>query len=228
MSLLTVIMPVYNERDTIPVVIERVKLLALNNQWEVIIVDDGSDNGTYEFIMSYPQKFFKLLRNEKNMGKGESIRRGIEHANSEFVIIQDADLEYSPEEIELLLNYAVEKKADAVYGSRFISSKKGSFLFLMGNLFLTFMTNLLFRSKITDMETCYKLVKTDILKNLDLKSKRFDIEPEITAKLLKRGIKIHELPISYFPRKAGKKIKIKDGFSALKKLIEVRFFEKTK
>jgi glycosyltransferase involved in cell wall biosynthesis len=225
MSLLTLIIPVYNERRTISDIIERVKPLAIKNNWEVIVVDDGSNDGTYEFLRDYKDKFFKLLRHERNMGKGTSIRTGIEHASSKYTIIQDADLEYLPEEIEILLNYAIDKNADAVYGSRFKDSKKkGSFLFYLGNLFLTFITNLLFRSKITDMETCYKLVRTDVLKTLNLKSKRFEIEPEITAKLLKRGIKIHELPISYFPRKAGKKIKVRDGIYALKKLIEVKLF----
>jgi glycosyltransferase involved in cell wall biosynthesis len=225
MSLLTLIIPVYNERRTISEIIEKVKPLAIKNNWEVIVVDDGSNDGTYEFLRDYKDKFFKLLRHERNMGKGTSIRTGIEHAGSKYTIIQDADLEYLPEEIEILLNYAIDKNADAVYGSRFKDSKKkGSFLFYLGNLFLTFITNLLFRSKITDMETCYKLVRTDVLKTLNLKSKRFEIEPEITAKLLKRGIKIHELPISYFPRKAGKKIKVRDGIYALKKLIEVKLF----
>jgi len=227
MSVLSVIMPVYNERETISEIIERVKPLAIKNKWEVIIVDDGSTDGTYEFLRDYREKFFKLLRHERNMGKGTSIRTGIEYASSTYTIIQDADLEYPPEEIEVLLNHAVEKNAIAVYGSRFLNSKKkGSLLFYIGNLFLTFMTNLLFGSKITDMETCYKLVRTDVLKALNLKSKKFEIEPEITAKLLKRGIKIYELPVSYFPRKAGKKIKVKDGIFALKKLIEVKFFEK--
>jgi glycosyltransferase involved in cell wall biosynthesis len=225
MSLLTLIIPVYNERRTISEIIEKVKPLAIKNNWEVIVVDDGSNDGTYEFLRDYKDKFFKLLRHERNMGKGTSIRTGIEHASSKYTIIQDADLEYLPEEIEILLNYAIDKNADAVYGSRFKDSKKkGSFLFYLGNLFLTFITNILFRSKITDMETCYKLVRTDVLKTLNLKSKRFEIEPEITAKLLKRGIKIHELPISYFPRKAGKKIKVRDGIYALKKLIEVKLF----
>ena len=225
MSLLTLIIPVYNERRTISEIIEKVKPLAIKNNWEVIVVDDGSNDGTYEFLRDYKDKFFKLLRHERNMGKGTSIRTGIEHASSKYTIIQDADLEYLPEEIEILLNYAIDKNADAVYGSRFKDSKKkGSFHFYLGNLFLTFITNLLFRSKITDMETCYKLVRTDVLKTLNLKSKRFEIEPEITAKLLKRGIKIHELPISYFPRKAGKKIKVRDGIYALKKLIEVKLF----
>jgi len=225
MSLLTLIIPVYNERRTISEIIEKVKPLAIKNNWEVIVVDDGSNDGTYEFLRDYKDKFFKLLRHERNMGKGTSIRTGIEHASSKYTIIQDADLEYLPEEIEILLNYAIDKNADAVYGSRFKDSKKkGSFFFYLGNLFLTFITNILFRSKITDMETCYKLVRTDVLKTLNLKSKRFEIEPEITAKLLKRGIKIHELPISYFPRKAGKKIKVRDGIYALKKLIEVKLF----
>jgi len=227
MKILTLIVPVYNEIATIQTVIERLRHLAVKNNWDVIVVDDGSTDGTYEFLRDYNDKFFKLLRHERNMGKGTSIRTGIEHASSTYTIIQDADFEYLPEEIEILLNYAIDKKADAVYGSRFKESKKkGSFIFYLGNLFLTFMTNLLFGSNITDMETCYKLVRTEVLKALDLKSKRFEIEPEITAKLLKRRMKIHELPISYFPRKAGKKIKVKDGISALKKLIEVRFFDK--
>lgn len=225
MSVLTVVIPVYNERETIPIVLERIKPLAIKNAWDVILVDDGSNDSTDEFLLNYPDKFFKLLGHERNMGKGASIRTAIQGANSLYTIIQDADLEYAPEEIENLLKYAIEKNADAVYGSRFMGSKKkGSFLFLIGNLFLTFITNFIFRSNITDMETCYKLVKTDLLKGFDLKSKRFDIEPEITAKLLKSGIRIHEIPISYFPRRKGKKIKIRDGFWALKKLIEVKIF----
>lgn len=223
MGLLSVLIPVYNERDTLPALLSRLKFLVLKNGWEVIVVDDCSSDGTFEYLSGYEGRFFRLLRHERNMGKGAAVRTGLAHATSTYTVIQDADLEYAPEEIEELLRTAVERNADAVFGSRFKSGGiKGSLLFYAGNRFLTFLTNLLFASSLTDMETCYKLVRTDLLKSLNLKGLRFEIEPEITAKLLKRGIKIYEVPISYFPRKKGKKIKMKDGFVALKTLLEIR------
>lgn len=224
MKELSIIVPVYNEEKTVSRVIETLKSALSDMDVQIIVVDDGSTDRTWEVLKRYEDEVI-LLRHERNMGKGSAVRRALKYAEGEYTIIQDADLEYNPEEIKTLFRYAKENSLEAVYGSRFLEGKvKGNLMFYLGNRFLTFMTNLLFRGSITDMETCYKLVKTSILKELSLKSERFEIEPEITAKLLKRGVDIKELPISYSPRSLKeKKIKVKDGFIALKTLFSLRF-----
>lgn len=221
---LSIIVPVYNEERTAPKVIKTLKDVFSDMDVQIIIVDDGSTDGTWSVLKQFERDAL-LIRHETNKGKGSAIRTALQYAEGDYTVIQDADLEYNPEEIKTLLNYAREHSLDTVYGSRFHKRKvRGNFIFYLGNRFLTFITNLLFGGSITDMETCYKLVRTSLLKELSLKSKRFEVEPEITAKLMRRGVEIKEVPISYSPRNIGeKKIKMRDGFTALKTLILIWF-----
>ncbi len=205
---LSIIIPVYNEEKTIEEVLKRVKRApCLNYEKEIIIVDDGSTDN-----LKLREPSAKIVRHRQNLGKGAAIRTGLGLASGEAVIIQDADLEYDPEDWQKML-----KKFDgesAVYGSRNINPKrKGYFHCVLGVKFLTGLTNLLFQAKLTDIYTCYKLMPLEIIKSLDLKSNGFEIEAEMTAKLLKKRVKIKEVPISYNPRqfKEGKKIRVKDG-----------------
>jgi glycosyltransferase involved in cell wall biosynthesis len=217
----SIIIPVYNEKDTILKVINSVEAVNINK--EIIVIDDFSTDGTREIIKN--QKDIKVIYHGKNKGKGAAMRTGLECATGDVFIIQDSDLEYNPEEIPKLLEPIERGEAQVVYGSRF--KGKGEFLFLsfIANKFLTFFTNLLYGSHLTDMETCYKCMKMDIIRNLDLKAKRFEFEPEVTAKILKRGYKIYEVPISYFGRKKGKKIGWKDGIQAMVCLFKYRFID---
>lgn len=223
---LTVIIPVYNERQTIEEILMRVKKTPLEK--EIIIVDDGSTDGTREWLESLKNDEIKVILQPKNRGKGAAVRRGIQEASGEVTIIQDADLEYDPADYPLLLDPMIRFAADAVYGSRFLGPHR-VFLFwhYLGNKFLTTITNILYDTMLSDMETCYKAVRTDILKGLKLKSDTFDIEPEITAKLFKKKLKIFEVPISYSGRgyEEGKKITAIDGFRALWALLKFRFFD---
>ncbi len=216
---LTIIIPVYNERDFIEELIMRVKNLPVEK--EIIVVDDCSNDGTGDVIKNI-EGIIPIFHNV-NMGKGSAIRTGLNYASGDYTIIQDADLEYSTDDIPKLLNYAIKNNLNAVYGSRF--KGKGKFLphSYFANRFLTTLTDILFGGNVSDMETCYKLVKTEILKSLNLKSKRFDIEPEITAKLLRKGIKIWELPINYKGRSEaeGKKIYWKDAIVAIIVLFKI-------
>jgi glycosyltransferase involved in cell wall biosynthesis len=221
---LSIIIPVFNERDTIREIISKVKTSPLEK--EIIVVDDFSTDGTRDFIGNLQDSALKILFHPKNKGKGAAVRTGIAAATGDIIIIQDADLEYDPEDYPLLIEPIVHNRADAVYGSRF-RGKHHAFLLwhYIGNRFLTSVTNLLYGAKLTDMETCYKVVKADILKSLSLRSDRFEIEPEITAKLLKKGYRVSEVPIRYSGRnfKEGKKITWKDGFKAVAALIRYRF-----
>ncbi len=221
---LSVIMPVCNERATIREIVRRVMELPIEK--ELIIVDDGSTDGTLDVLQEIRGPSIKILFHGRNKGKGAAIRTGLEEVTGEFAIIQDADLEYDPQDYLLLLTPILSGEADVVYGSRFRGEYE-DFLSLhwLGNKFLTLTTNLLYRSHLSDMETCYKLFRTDILKSIEFHSNRFDFEPEITAKLLRRGIKIIEVPISYIGRQfaEGKKITWRDGFTALWTLIKYRF-----
>lgn len=221
---LSVIMPVYNEGATIREIIRRVVKLPIDK--ELIIVDDGSGDETLDVLQEIRGPSIKILFHETNKGKGAAIRTGLEEATGEFTIIQDADLEYDPQDYLLLLTPILSGEAEVVYGSRFRGEYKDfSSLHWLGNKFLTLATNLLYRSHLSDMETCYKLFRTDILKTIKFHSNRFDFEPEITAKLLRRGIKIIEVPISYIGRQfaEGKKITWRDGFTAFWTLIKCRF-----
>ena len=223
--LLTVVMPVYNEKATVEEIVDRV--LAVPLRIELIAVDDASTDGSGETLEQLSrERGFRLLRQERNQGKGAAVRRGIEAATGEVIVVQDADLEYSPEEYPDLLDLIVKGKADAVFGSRFIGRHR-CFLFThyLANLFLNLVTNVLYNTTMTDMETCLKAVRAEVLKDLELKSDRFGIEPEITAKLFKRGARVYEVPITYEGRdyNEGKKITWRDGFPALWTLIKFRF-----
>jgi glycosyltransferase involved in cell wall biosynthesis len=219
------VIPVYNEKATVEEIVGRV--LAVPFRKEVVAVDDASRDGSREILERLAaEKGIRLIVQERNQGKGAAVRRGIQEARGDVIIIQDADLEYSPEEHPDLLDLIVRGKADAVYGSRFIGRHR-CFLFThyLANLFLNLVTNVLYNTTMTDMETCLKAVRADLLKSLELKSNRFGIEPEITAKLFKRGARVYEVPITYEGRDytEGKKITWKDGFPALWTLIKYRF-----
>jgi glycosyltransferase involved in cell wall biosynthesis len=225
--LLSVVMPVYNEITTVEEMISRV--LAVPTRLELILVDDASKDGSRELVQRLGrEKGFRVVLQDRNRGKGAAVRRGIQEATGDVIVVQDADLEYSPEEYSELLDLIVKGKADAVFGSRFIGRHR-CFLFThyLANLFLNLVTNVLYNTTMTDMETCFKAVRSDVLKALPLKSDRFGIEPEITAKLFKRGARVYEVPITYEGRDyaEGKKITWKDGFPALWTLIKYRFVD---
>ncbi len=226
--LLSVVMPVYNEKNTIRQIIDRV--LSVNINKELVIVDDCSKDGTSEILKEeYANNpMVRLFHHEKNRGKGAAIQLGFREAKGNIVIIQDADLEYYPEEYSLLLKPIIDGKADVVYGSRFLGAHR-VFMFwhYQGNRFLTFMTNMLYNTMLTDMETCYKAFRAEVIKNMNLRSNRFNIEPEITAKVFKQGYRVYEVPISYDGRgyEEGKKITWKDGIFAILTLIKYRFVD---
>ncbi len=224
---ISVLVPVCNEIKTIGAVIKQLQALPIDK--EIILVDDFSTDGTRQFLKS---KFGEgrdnliVFYHDKNLGKGTAVRTALKHAKGDYTVIQDADLEYNPQDYLKLVEHANKNKADVVYGSRFYNSWKSTTLFhFFVNKFLTILTNILYGSNLTDMETCYKLIKTDIFKSLDLKSRRFEIEPEITVKLLKNGYKICEVPISYKGRSyhEGKKIGWLDGIMAVWILFKLWF-----
>jgi len=223
---LSVVMPVYNERTTIDEIIRRV--LAVPLRIELVVVDDGSDDGTKEILEQLQCELrFKLLR-QKNAGKGAALRRGFAEVTGDLVVIQDADLEYSPEEYPQLIELICDDKADVVYGSRFLGRHRAfMFAHYMGNKLVTFATNVLYNTMLTDMETCYKAMRIEVLRSMRLKSNGFGIEPEITAKIFKRGYRVYEVPITYAGRgyEQGKKITWRAGFGALCVLLKYRFTE---
>jgi len=220
---LTVVIPVYNEQATIIELLERVA--AINIEKEIIVVDDFSTDGTRAILEEARNETFTLLLHDRNQGKGAALRTGFKHATGDFVIIQDADLEYDPADFSKLLAIVKNENARVVYGSRLATSQPTMTLrHFVGNRLLTGLTNLLYGSQLTDMETCYKLLDRRLVQNLDLVSNSFNVEPEITAKLLKQGIAIHEVPISYHGRSfaEGKKISWKDFISAVWTLLTLR------
>jgi|TARA_B100001123_G_C15312700_1_gene1025055 glycosyltransferase involved in cell wall biosynthesis len=220
---LTVVIPVYNEKATIIELLDRVT--AVDIEKEIIVVDDFSTDGTRAILEELRNKTFTLLLHNRNQGKGAALRTGFQHASGDFVIIQDADLEYDPADFPKLLAIVKTENARVVYGSRLATSQPTMTLrHFVGNRLLTGLTNLLYGSQLTDMETCYKLLDRRLVKNLQLVSNSFNVEPEITAKLLKQGIAIHEVPISYHGRSfaEGKKISWKDFISAVWTLITLR------
>ena len=227
---LSVIIPVYNEKNTLLEILKRVERVDMEK--EIIIVDDFSTDGTREVLedikTSESGKDIKIIFQEKNGGKGIAIRKGLEYVTGDYVIIQDGDLEYDPEDYHKLLKPVFKGKAEVVYGSRFTGEHRDMFFWhWIGNRFLTFVTNILYDTTLSDMETCYKLFKTNIIKNIKIKAHRFDFEPEITAKVLKKGIRIYEVPISYAGREfhEGKKITWRDGFIALWTLLKYRIVD---
>jgi len=224
-SKLSVVIPVYNERPTLAEVVRRCRTVALDYDREIIIVDDGSTDGSADIARSLADSTVKAILLPKNSGKGVAVRRGIEEATGDYVLIQDADLEYDPADWDKLLAPVESGKATVVYGSRFTGERKNMlFWHWVGNRLLSLLTNILYNTTLSDMETCYKLIPTDLLRSLDLTAKRFEFEPEVTAKILKRGIRIYEVPISYTGREfhEGKKINWRDGITALWMLLKVR------
>ncbi|MCB2203149.1 glycosyltransferase family 2 protein [bacterium] len=238
MKVLSVVIPVYNERDTILGVVEKVRSVVLPEgmRMEMIIVDDCSNDGTYERMQSHFNKgcsdSVQLLRHERNLGKGAALHTGIKEANGDVLVIQDADYEYDPEEYNVLLAPVIDGHADVVYGSRFKGGRPHRVLFFwhtIGNQILTAISNMFTNLNLTDMETCYKVFRVDVIKNIDLKEQRFGFEPEVTAKISKiKGLRIYEVGISYYGRtyEEGKKIGWVDGFRALYCIVKYNTFWK--
>jgi len=233
---ISIIVPAFNEESTISIIVDKLlNLYLVNNiKKEIIIVNDCSTDNTehliHNIIQSNPLAEIIYIKQEKNLGKGAAIHSGIKNATGDYLIIQDADLEYDPSEINKLLKPVLEGYADVVYGSRFIGGAPHRILFFwhtIGNKFLTFLSNFFTNLNLTDMETCYKLFKTSIIKTISLQEKRFGFEPEITSKIAKiKGIRIYEVGISYYGRTylEGKKINWKDGFKAIYCIIRYNLF----
>jgi glycosyltransferase involved in cell wall biosynthesis len=226
---LSIIMPVFNELSTLEAILKRVESVKLAD--EIILVDDGSTDGTRDLFPTLEKQYsdLRIILHDFNQGKGAAVRTGIQAARGDLILIQDADLEYDPRDIKLLLDPIEEGNADVVYGSRFLGAPRRVAMFwhMVANKLLTLMTNLLYNSILTDMETGYKLFKREIIQDIPLRSRRFDFEPEVTAKLLKRRIRIFEVPISFNPREysEGKKIGLADAFEAVWTLVKYRFID---
>ena len=227
MKKITILIPIFNEINTLEKILQKIEDAPLCRlEKEIILIDDFSTDGSREIVEKLGEKY-KTFFHEKNLGKGAALRTGFEQATGDILVIQDADLEYEPNDYEPLIKLILDDKADVVYGSRLSGGKPSrSFMFthLLGNKFLTLLTNVLYNTTLTDMETCYKAFKTSFIKDIKIKSDRFDFEPEITAKVLKKGARLYELPISYYGREyhEGKKITWKDGLQAIWTLIKYR------
>jgi glycosyltransferase involved in cell wall biosynthesis len=224
---LSIIIPVFNEARTVAALIDKVRALELDK--EIIVVNDGSSDGTREALAPFEREGsppdIRVHHNPVNLGKGASVRIGFSYATGDIVTIQDADLELDPSEYHKLIVPIVDGSADVVYGSRFLGQgRKGSFTFYLANRGLAVLTNVLYGARLTDIETCYKVFRRDVLPRLKLKASRFEIEPELTAQVLKNGFRVVELPIGYQPRSRneGKKISWRDGFGAVAMLVNQR------
>jgi glycosyltransferase involved in cell wall biosynthesis len=224
--LLSIIIPVYNEKSTVEEVILKVSAIDLPCEKEIIVVDDGSNDGTAEVLQLQRTKITRLYSNPVNVGKGAAVRIGLSFAKGDIILLQDADLETNPDEYLQLLKPIFDGETQVVYGSRFLKpTNRVAPVRRAANIFLTSLTNLLFRSRLTDMETAYKIFTAEVAKKLRLQANKFEIEPEITAQICRLGYKILEVPISYSPRTVseGKKIKWKDGVKAVWTLVKMRF-----
>jgi dolichol-phosphate mannosyltransferase len=227
---ISIIIPVYNEMNTIEKIVDRVvKSSTLGLKKEIIIVDDGSIDGTTDLLKKLTHKGLKILFIKKNSGKGTALRAGFKKANGDIVIVQDADLEYNPKDYPRIIKPFLNTNLSVVYGSRELSGKNrhSSAIFHAGGRLVTNLTNILFGSKLTDVPTGYKAFKKDVIKKIPLKCKRFEFCPEVTAHILKMGIRIKEVPISYLARHRaeGKKIKAKDGLVAIYTLLRIKFIK---
>ncbi|HMV49717.1 MAG TPA: glycosyltransferase family 2 protein [Blastocatellia bacterium] len=230
--LLSILMPVYNEAATIHEIIARVEAVDLGDvRKELIIVDDGSKDGTRDVLKKLAETSkHKIYFHGQNMGKGAALRTALHYAVGDIILIQDADLEYDPAEYAELIKPIIEGRADVVYGSRLTGGKVArafNFWHYIGNKMLTLVTNVFYNATLTDMETCYKVFRADVIKHFQIKSNKFDFEPEITAKVLRRKYKLYEMPISYYGRDfdEGKKITWRDGFAAIWALVKYRFMD---
>jgi glycosyltransferase involved in cell wall biosynthesis len=217
---LSVLMPVYNEEAGVEDILRRVQ--AVDIEKEIIVVDDCSTDGTHDILHNIDLPDVRIIAHAVNRGKGAAIRTAMKAATGDAVIIQDADLEYDPQDYPALLAPIIEGRAQVVYGVRDVSGQK--WLFSLGNRFLTALTNLIYGVRLRDMETCYKVMTADIARRLDIECNRFDMEPEITAKIIRLGHKIHEVPIAYEPREE-KKLSPKDGLPAVRALLKYRFWK---
>jgi glycosyltransferase involved in cell wall biosynthesis len=222
---LSVIMPCYNEKKTIEEIIRQV--LDVDLAHEIVIIDDGSTDGTRDILSTLESDIVRVILHEQNKGKGAAVSTGFKNATGDVFIIQDADLEYDPRDYHVLLKPIQEGRAKVVYGSRFLGGPRKTMFFwnMVANKFLTLVTNILYNTILSDMETCYKVFRADVVQDITIRSRRFDFEPEITAKVLKKHIRIYEVPISYNGREwdEGKKIRWYDGPIALWTLIRYRF-----
>lgn len=226
---LSIVVPVYNEKNTIEQILTKIEAVTDLDK-EIVVVDDASTDGTTEILKKLEKQkpYIKFIYKSKNKGKGDTLKVGFKNTTGEYVIVQDADMEYDPADYRKLIRALEEEEADVVYGSRFSGNYQDmTSLHYFGNKLLTLVTNLFFGVLLTDMETCYKLMPGDFVRKVDIKSSRFDFEPEITAKILKSGLRIREVPISYKGRSvsAGKKITWKDGIGAVWTLIKFRFVD---
>lgn len=227
---LSIVIPVYNERETILKILSKIDLVDLGVvEKEIVIIDDASTDGTRELLRELGGKY-KILYHDKNCGKGAALRTGFKEASGDWFVVQDADLEYDPKDLKKLLEKIQESGVQVVYGSRilnrnYFTGRRSGHIFAIGGFFLTWLTNVLYGTKITDEPTCYKMFRADLLRDLNLVCKRFEFCPEATAKVAKRKIEIHEVPIEYFPRhkNEGKKINWRDAVEATWTLIKYKF-----